>query len=451
MFCYLLAYFDRRRLGRSAAAVGIALLAYALASPWIPPSTVGAISQNAQHIVGSYPLGALQLGCGAFVIAGAVLLCALLRRGRGSPQLQVSLLFLLIVGAITLTWAFAGVYLVPQPSRYYLELEMALAPVVVFGIAGLGARLPRPARAAGAAVCLLLVAIQIANYRGYARRALRPADIGASVEHQAARWLQENLPGARLFATGSTQFWLNAFSDSPQLGGGFQQGVGNPLIHDVNFGVPFTFRDGEDVAKWLRSFGVEAIVVSGPRSRDAYRNYRDPDKFRDVLPELWREGDDVIYAVPGGSPSLARVMRRRHVVDRPPIYGVDIGPVEAFDAALDEADLPAARLRWRSPHQITVTADLEPSHLLSIQVSHHPGWRASVEGAATPVRRDGLGLIVVAPECAGPCTVELDYDGGVEMRTARLARGLALLGGAAWLVAGKLARKRPGSGEKVDV
>jgi len=442
VFSYLLAYSGRWRAGVPVAAIGIALLAYALVSPWIPPSSIGTIARNAQHIVGSFPFGVIQVVYISLLVVAAVVLRVLLKRA-GCPQwLQAGTLFLLFMGSLTLSWAIAGIYLVPQPSRYHLELEMALAPILVVGMASFARRSPQQARVVGLAVLLLLVAVQVANYRRYARRLIRPAEIETTVEHQTARWLQENLPDARVFATGSTQFWLNAFTDNPQVGGGFQPGIVNRQIPAVTFGVPFTTDDGESVAKWLRAFGVEAVVVSGLRSRDAYQSFRDPDKFRSVYPELWREGDDTIYAVPGSSQSLAHVISERQVVDRAPIYAVDIEPLEAYDRALRESRLSAADLQWRSPHQIDVTAEFEPSQLLSVQVSYHRGWRASVAGETRPIRSDGLGMMVIAPECDGTCTVELTYDGGIEMRLAQLASGLSVLGGFAWLTISRMRGRR---------
>ena len=442
VFSYLLAYIDRRRIAVSVAAGGIALLAYALASPWIPPSTIAIVASNAQHIVGSFPFGVIQVVYISLLVVAAVVLRVLLKRA-GCPQwLQASALFLLFTSTLTLSWAIGDIYLVPQPSRYHLELEMVLVPVLVIGVAGLARRLPQQVRVVGLAVCLLLAAFQVANYRRYARWLIQPGEIESTVEYQTARWLEENLPGTRVFAAGSTQIWLNVFSDSPQLGGGFQPGIVNRQIPALTFGVPFTEDDGESVAKWLRALGVEAVVVGGLRSRDAYRDYRDPDKFRDVFPELWRDGDDTIYAVPGSSQSLAHVISERQVVDRAPIYAVDIEPLEAYDRALRESRLSAADLQWRSPHQIDVTAEFEPSQLLSVQVSYHRGWRASVAGETRPIRSDGLGMMVIAPECDGTCTVELTYDGGIEMRLAQLASGLSVLGGIAWLTVSRLRGRR---------
>jgi hypothetical protein len=47
-----------------------------------------------------------------------------------------------------------------------------------------------------------------------------------------------------------------------------------------------------------------------------------------------------------------------------------------------------------------------------------------------------VGQLVIEPGCSGPCTIELNYDGGLEMWLARVACWLALAGSAAWVVVG---------------
>src|ERR1017187_2391558 len=113
------------------------------------------------------------------------------------------------------------------------------------------------------------------------------------------------------------------------------------------------------------------------------------------MTELWRDSGDVIYEVPRRSRSLAHVM-----------------------LAGDLVQLPPAEFHWRAPSAASVTADLRPGQILSVQMSWDKGWNASVDGRPVPIRGDKLGQVVVEPRCSGPCTVELNYDGGAEGRWA---------------------------------
>jgi hypothetical protein len=82
---------------------------------------------------------------------------------------------------------------------------------------------------------------------------------------------------------------------------------------------------------------------------------------------------------------------------------------------------------------------------ISVQVNHHPGWRALSAGRPVRVERDGIGLMWLQPDCDGECTVELRYNGGTELRLCRWVSGLTLFALAATL-AWDLRPRRAGSG-----
>lgn len=427
VFSYLLAVPGPRWSRKLLAASGIGLLAYALASPWIPPSTIAAIRFNAQYVVGSYPLSAIHLAYGLIVLAAVAALFLILRRCRASPLMRFASVFFLLTGALSLSWYWLGTYLMPQPERYHLEMEMALALFVAAGLVPLWRRLPARYRSAVVLVCVALLVVQAVTFRRSARRLIRAADIGLTLEYQVARWLATNLPGSRVYAQGSTRFWLNAFADNPQIGGGFDQGITNPLVPHVTFGVAFNKADAARSVLWLRSFGADAIVVSGPNTRNAYRDFQDPAKFEGVLPVLWRDGGDVIYEVPGRRRSLAHALLPEQLVSRRLDNYLDNEPLRAYYDALGDMSLPVAELEWRSPNQAVINADLDSGQVLSVQVTWHPGWHATVNGEVRPVRSDGLGFLVIEPRCDGPCSVTLTYDGGTEMKLAKAASVTALL------------------------
>ena len=71
-----------------------------------------------------------------------------------------------------------------------------------------------------------LLAIPFAkSSRRYARYILEPVDISQRMEYKLSRWLEANLRDARVMVPGSASFFLNAFTDNPQLGGGFDQAL----------------------------------------------------------------------------------------------------------------------------------------------------------------------------------------------------------------------------------
>ena len=53
---------------------------------------------------------------------------------------------------------------------------------------------------------------------------------------------------------------------------------------------------------------------------------------------------------------------------------------ERYVAALEKPSYPLAGIEWHRPARGTVKADLAPGQVLSLQICHHPGWHATVNG-----------------------------------------------------------------------
>jgi len=442
MFAWLLASRADRRTWLRAA--GLAIYAYLAASPWIPPSTLAAVRMNAQRVGGDYRMGLRQLVCWLLALAVLVLVSKALNRARVSQMAHFAVLFTLITGALALTAYWTDIALLPQPHRYHLEMELGIALLAAAGLRRLLAAPRRTLAIALSGMLVVLGAIQFRNYRRFARHLIQPVDMSSTLEYRLANWFKQNLGERRVMAPGSVSFWMNAFTDTPQLGGGFEQGITNPWIPAAIFqiysGMNAGRRESEVAVLWLKTLGVHAVAVGGVASREAFKPFANPAKFHGVLPEVWREADDAVYAVPQRTSSLARVVRRRDLLRQPLATAVDVDPLRPFVAALEDPALPEARWRWRNRHEAEITAELRREHALSIAVSYHPGWKARVNGARRPVSADGLGLMVIEPDCEGPCRIELTYTGGLEMLLARLASLGALGGGLIWMA---VSRRRP--------
>ena len=150
------------------------------------------------------------------------------------------------------------------------------------------------------------------------------------------------------------------------------------------------------------------------------------------LRELWRDGPAVVYEVPRLNRSLAHAVRLADLPeDTPPSYYLK--PIAAYLAALDDPALPRTEFQWRGSSAASIVANLRPEHLLSIHVSWDEGWKARVNGQLRRVWGDKLGQLVVEPRCNGACTVELGYDGGAQVRFARILSILTLAAVLFWI------------------
>src|SRR6516225_7640758 len=101
---------------------------------------------------------------------------------------------------------------------------------------------------------------QMGNYLEGVRMLLTPGDLACHSEYTPACWIDRNMGGKRVYATGSTGFWLNAFTDTPQVVGCCEQGQTMVALAAV----PYLVHAGVSPEKtrlaitWLQAMGANA-------------------------------------------------------------------------------------------------------------------------------------------------------------------------------------------------
>ena len=420
----------------------LGMFAYAIALPWLGPSTIKVIQANAPRVANGFTSDAAQRAFVAGVAAAFLVLAWTMARARFAGHVRFAVLFLFATAATALGRYWLKLSLVPQPERYHLEMDMAFWVAAAFLAWPFVERMPRRAAlAAAAVVCVACIPI-VVHQRRWARDQERPIDIRTTIEYKAGKWLDAQLPGARVFVPGSIAFWLAAFSDAPQIKGGFDNGILNPMLPHVIFQIEAGEKQ-QLMLDFLRAYGCDAAMGGGKESAEVYHPIAHPEKFHG-LTELWRDGGDAIYDVPRRARSLAHAMLPGDLPQVQPV-AYDSAAIQPYLAALENSAYPAARLEWRAPSHMIITGDLRPQHIVNVQVSWDKGWRASAGSQEVPVHSDKLGQMVVEPRCSGPCTIELHYDGGAEGRWSRAISRAAIGGGAIWILAGIVWRRRSGS------
>jgi hypothetical protein len=435
---YALAGDPRGWLARIAAIVGSALAGYLLVARWLPPSGMRLAMVNAQWMdsAGSFNQHRL-FSYGAIGIA--VLAAAYLLWRTGAPShLRFAVLFTLITAVVTLGKYWFDVSLLAQPTRFQLVMEMALVLALAFAI------VPWVLRwkvATGVAAALLLAAsvAQVNQHRWFARRTIVRADISQRSETRIAHWMEAHANGARVMTGGTTAFWLNVSTATQQLIGCCDQNVlltrASPIAKwEIGSDDAAGDRGAEISIAWLQSLGAHYVVVSGRNSTDVYKEFLHPHKFDGILREVWHNGDDVIFAVPPEVASLAHVIRLEESILVMPENGADIGRLARYNAALLDPAHPKASLVWTGTDRATIVGEVPRGYVLSIQVPYHFGWRAAVGGRSVRIGADAMGLMQLAPDCGGACTVELVFDGGLERRVLTWLTVLAWMAGITALV-----------------
>jgi len=394
---------------------------YAWISPWLPPSLIAWIRRSAWSAEGFFQANTHAYVAILTTIAAFALLWFVTRRLSSFERFAI--LFGVWMCAIPLGFFWMHhLTIVPQASRYQLELEMAVC--LLFGCVA-GRLWDRTAKGAGEnahftrwRIALVVIALiftyrQAAITRHLAKTIVRPIDITKTIEYKTATWINRNLPNQRVFPAGDTQFIFNLFSDDPQFSSGHEPTAPNWMqrvaVFTVMTGMNAGNQDAADSIFWLKAYGNQAIAVPGAASREHYHPITNPHKFDGVLPVLWHEEDDTIFRVPQRSASMAHVIPRSALVTHRPIHGLDLEPARAYVSALDDTSLPLANLTWATPSRAAIQTSMNRDQVISVQETWMPGWRAEANGHEVKVHGDQLGLIVIEPDCNGSCDVSLTF------------------------------------------
>jgi hypothetical protein len=130
-----------------------------------------------------------------------------------------------------------------------------------------------------------------------------------------------------------------------------------------------------------------------------------------VFPVLHSERGDTIYAVPRGDASLAHVVQAGELAPIHPGGRLDYSEVLRYRDAIADVSQPRATFDWLSDTSATIRTKAQRSDLVSVQVAWFRGWKAFVRGRPVDVTADGLGLVVIRPECDGECEIALCWTG----------------------------------------
>ena len=434
---YLIAYRTARPQVWMLRLAGVIALAYGMACRAMPPSMIALFVHNVEGLESRYRLSAIHL---AYILGLAIMMAAVhfaLGRFRAPRHIQFAALSLIPPAAIVLAHYDFSVALLAQPNRFHLSMEMAIILLAVFAAERAVAHWPAPRRPTIAVLAGILV-IQSVNIFQHEKRAIRRLDVRQTSEYAVAQWMGAHTNGARVMVPGAMSFWLNTWSDVPELTGCCDQNVGVNLARFAQYIFHTDDHAGTRAAEislaWLQAYGVQQVAVAGPRSTEPYHAMAHPWKFEGKLQELWRNAtDNVIYRVPQRSASLAHIVTPSELVLTQPVNGIDIAPLARYIQAIEDPERSEAPLEWLSDHEARIAAPVKPGELISVQIAFDKDWDARVGGARCPTHADALGLLVIDPRCTGTCEVHLLYTGGREMLLLRIMSAACWIGALAWV------------------
>ncbi len=400
----------------------VAALAFGLAAFWLTPSYLRVTLENLRFVAepGNWWSRA--------VLSGALGGFAWLtwRAKQAWPVFIAGAL--LVFSLIVIGKPLFGFRVFGEPHRLVPELDLLLILAAVECLR----RRWWPLRAAGATVLAASLVVAFPYLRRPWGVFVPDPNPERRIEYRLTEWLHHNLPGARVFATGSLRFWYSVWRDLAEVGGGSDQGMLNPMMSMAQWQITMGSQADRDLY-WLQALGADAIVVHGKRSQEMYHHIARPGKFRG-LPLLFDSGqDDFVYRVPRRFPGLARVVERSRAASLQTIGWHDNNrdQLRAYVDALEHGPDSPADTEWLSPREMRIRADLRDGESVAVLVSYDPAWRACSDGRRLEIRPDAVRFLRVdAPP--GRHEIHLRFETPLENRIGRVL-SLITFGVVVWL------------------
>lgn len=339
------------------------------------------------------------------------------------PGMCASILFFMMMFGLVNTYYGSGsekLELVPQVLRLTTEVDMAAGLVVGAIIATVGAILLRK-NIWAYYIGMLVISIGIVPFA--TRQILLsqtlpqftiPAEengveLNQTVEYEVAKTLGEKVrPGERVLVPGNYAFYLNYFSDLPQLRGAlFQSSIHHwpdHIYYQVTNG-----RDGEISLAWLKAANVGWLVFSGPR--EIFRDYKVPsDKFDQTLTLTQEKLGDKYYRVPLKNASIAKAVPQSLSKIKTPVNAIDEEPLFEYVAQMETSEnLLNLRPQENGVYQIIGTTGTD--EMVLVQQAFAPGWKATdSKGRQLQVSKDPLSFILIKPVESGEQNITLKYN-----------------------------------------
>jgi len=429
-------------------AVIVSFFSYGLMAFWLNLSFIKAsLSIGTGGAEGSVGTAYLRFIPFVFLLAPAFFFLSLLIKRRALRLILIALGWILIFFSAAYFWFKNQTMLLPQPNRYLLQMHMGTALLLSWLLFLVMKKIFPKKLVWLSQIFYLLTAFSILYFPlKYIDRVwdltLPHKNIRQTSEQQIASWLENNTQGERVFATGSSAFWLNTFSNIPQIRGG-NDGVANPwmlhAIYQINTGENAPEgKEGETAICWLRALNVSYLVVNTHVSREIYHDFTNPEKFTQAagVEEKANLEGDIIYKIPLFQPSLAQVVKKEDFIKLKPLknavdfdnlkkYVDYIDPPSPTDlAGFGEAGPPSgldsakrageAKFSWVGKPlsgKAKIRAQIKEGEAIALQINYNPGWKAYIDGKRIRINNDVIGFMFLDPgpaDSAGTGEVEID-------------------------------------------
>jgi hypothetical protein len=399
-------------------AAAVPLLAYGVSAFWLTPSYVKTTVMDLKWVSQPSDTSSRMI----LLIAVAFYCLFSFRAASGRPERQWSVFVYgaaVILGVWVLGFFALGLRISGDPQRLLPELDLALilASVEVVRSLWANSRLRLP--------LALLVLAAFSPALRYLRHSWMPFPKAAPLEnvyeYKTAKWVHDNLPGARVLPAGTVRFWFDAWFDNAQPDGGSDQAILDQIIPTATFQI-FQGERANLTVLWLQALGTDAIIAPGPASPESYHELKHPEKLSGVLPILYDDQHEtVIYRVPRLYPGIARIVDRAAMNSVVKIQGGDdAAGLTKYLAVVENPAQNAATLTWRGFDAADIEANTDGGQSLLVQETWDPAWHAWENGKELPIRAENtMGFMLIdAPE--GDHRIQMRFETPFENRAGQV-------------------------------
>jgi len=342
----------------------------------------------------------------------------------GKPKLQAWFICLLWTSALltfVLIWHLFKVALIPQLGRLMPELNMGIAIMLGLMLTSVYDRLKniesrffRGKSLLRMAYMLTILIMLIVSSFPFLRSAwilTQPnPNITESPEYRIAEWLSNHVEeGERVYVTGSVSFWLNVFSDVPQLRGVTDQGATNRwwdhVTYQVNKG-----SNGSLAVLWFKALNIRYVVVNYPNASTPYYDYAYPYKFEKLLPLRQFFYGFGIFEIPLKHKELVQAVDIEKAQKLRPIENVlDNANLLDYVNFVENSSINGQLdFKVMSVDEITINVrNFKMATGILVKMTFDERWKAYVDGTQVPITAIGPEFMLIQPSIQGDCAIRL--------------------------------------------
>jgi hypothetical protein len=313
---------------------------------------------------------------------------------------------------------YLGFRVIGEPQRQVPEFDWAFV-LAACGILAWMANRNRAGKVTAAVVVALALYVPVKYIKYPWKYFEQDTQPQRRIEYRLTKWLSENMPQSRTFATGSMRFWYNAWFDGAQMSGGSDQGLMNLAAVEGYYAITGS-QEISGVLAWAQALGVDALIVSEDPSQEKYRDFSNAKLLKRHLKVLYESGEgDYVLAIPRRYPPRVRVVDagRLRALPRSPA-GPATGTAAAYAKLLEEGPPVPVQFGRPAKAHMEITATLGSGHAIAVQETYDPGWKAYAGGKPVPVSPDAMEFLLIDPG-AGNHKIDLVFEPPLETRAGR--------------------------------